>query len=39
MKKLFNTIKALILAWFEAEQTNTETSAEQTDRMAGSNFF
>jgi hypothetical protein len=39
MKKLFNALKALIVAWFEAEQTNTESYMEQTDRMAGSNFL
>lgn len=39
MKKIINALKAIITAWFTAEQTNTETSAEQTDRMAGSNFF
>lgn len=39
MKKFFNALKALIVAWFEAEQTNTESPMEQTDRMAGSNFL
>ena len=39
MKKLLNAIKVIIVAWFEAEQANTESPAELTDRMAGSNFL
>jgi hypothetical protein len=30
---------AILIAWFKAEQTNTDSPMEQTDRMAGSNFW
>ena len=39
MKKIFSALKAIIVAWFESEQTNTNSPMEQTDIMAGSNFL
>ena len=39
MKKILKAIKTIIIAWFEAEQKNTETPMERTNRMAGSNFW
>ena len=39
MKKLFKAIINIITTWYIAECESTETDAEKTDRMAGSNFL